>query len=1114
MIYNDRPPIQDSEPYSPEQEGEEQEVPWTSDEEDEEQEALWWEPTAPPPHRLYWRERFPVERFRLEVSRQALDQLRSKHISQPDSQAYPWRLGLNPGTGLPAFLRTWLSGPLDEDEAEARRKAQGLLTETIHSQTIFGIQMDAGLSEEFVPGPVIKLGSQEGGQHTRDVRHFTWRQVRNGVPVIGGSVRVHGVVGDKRVAVTSSYFPIPSWRSFAPCISQDLAKWRALQAVIRAIPAGERRPFLAGLIQQFLALGNSERLSHFVALLLALMDDTPGRWLIALADWLLQRAPTLTPLVTVLLLLIWQLLGLEKEAASAEIVPIGGSDQAILPFDGSYHLISRVRILPPDGDAWYVDVDMESGEVLGEPWQAVVRAPTYYKNSGEAADEMPTGDATTVNAGELARYLDWTDASTGVSASSQPSLTARSVSIETTTVAAHAQRLYRYLRDTCGVAESQLQGYTYTDENGNPQTQSPGLRTYVNSTTATGFSYDEHLHPKRVRFQRDDGSGIPEGDQMVYAPARDPEVVMHELTHGFLWLLNPDPWDTPPTLGPFGRALQEGYAMYLSRSVAAADDSSEAQQPWARAAYPPQHANGSENWGDRWLFARAKKEEGADLLPAPNTYPVGKYSPQSIQVYDVGMVWARALWDLRQLLGPELTDRLVIQAYPYLHGYIANFELAAEGLLQADIQLTTVNLANGTQPIWAGRGIAAGQGVHGFAQASDGTLIAACDAGILRSTNQGASWTLERENLSPRGTLTGVVAVASDGNVLYAAAQLPPNSAAGVNTQWDPGVFQRDISTSGSRWQAIPGWPDDATPLSLLVVASGVLMIGSSRGVYTWNRSTGTWVFPTSDSRFNALNLAVVTAASGAQRVRACSPTDLYQYRWQGPPTSLTTEWTPAPANLFGSDQTVRLTAAAVRQQDELFVGSLNGLWRVALNWDTNRISRISTSVLALAANGSRLYLATPDEVLMTDDGTQFTSLSLPGNGVTVISLLATGTYLLAGTLADGIWRHDGHSWAQVYTPPGLDSIEIKAGGKALLSFTQPADHPGCRINLPEAAGVTLKAVAQPGFPLRLIEPNANGTYPLTRGTGILLLENTRAAADVTLHVTISADGSSVNLSV
>ncbi len=751
--------------------------------------ALLWArvPIAPPVEilsgGLYWQEPFPVKPEQLVESRQALRDLREIY-DDPDNanqrRTYPWRLGFLPATGLPALLRIRLATQPDNENPEW----ENLLNDS-QIRAIWGLSKDAFESwNQFQPGPVIRFDNNQ--DDTPTAYHFTYQQFYKGFRVLGGSLRIHGVQGDNRAAITSSYLPIPADYPFGsngtgdeepltPRINEESAKQIAVTAVIQTQPVQDAVPVLVMAINKALLQNDQETLTEALGKIREQTDGAFGRWIITADMWLLQQPGLINLVGRLLVPLVLLLAGARKTVVDVKIVPVNGNKLAITAFAAAYRLISRLRVHVPGYDPWYVLVDRKSGQVLGQPLSAVAGTPNYYQNSDEAipketpdgdVKKTPTGDANNINLSNLQKCV----------ANLPNDIQSANVSEEITNIAVHANHLLDHLINVCGVQDTQLQGYTH-----NGTTYPKGLEVQVDQNSATGFIYDDDTNPKLIRFQKDSGGGISVGENTIFAPALDPEVVRHEFAHGYSWLLNADPWDTPETLGPFSRALQEGYAMYLARSIAVNQDEEKVEDGkiWARAAYR------EDNWHNRWQLDRTDSQVGSDLLPAPNVYPGGSFQAGDLSNYDVGMIWARALWDLRRVLGDgNQADKLVVQTMPYLHGYIANFELAAEAILDVDIKMMeSLNLANGSQPIWAGRGIAAGQGVHGFAQASDDAdtddssddktfIIAATDAGIFFSTDNGDTWGPDDDSFdaaSASARLTGVVAVAGHGNTLYAA---------------------------------------------------------------------------------------------------------------------------------------------------------------------------------------------------------------------------------------------------------------------------------------------------------------------------------------------------------
>lgn len=1055
---------------------------------------LRWEPPVRRPAGLPERDRFPVDPERRRRSARALYDLRQEHQKRDDG-SFPWRAKLLTATALPATLRTWTDVRFDLDDDRGQEMAQTLFSTGLRSGALFGEVKADRFAEEFVATPIIKVGASRKSGDDSVMRHFGWRQIYRGLPVLGGSGRVHEVTGDRRICLTSSYFPVEDAPpNLEASIGAVECVWIALFCLLETgavdpetVPAtmlprffqerrwNEAADFLRFLEWQRAGLGGGELSGRLWEALAEWHErgegnDAAAEALARVRDWLREHPDSME--------------------AGAEVVPIQGSELAIVPWAGQYVLARRVEVRLPRQFPWYVDIDVNAGEVLGAPWQAVIGAPAYVTTSAEAAAEQATGDAANIDTGRLAAYVEMWDGNQPVPMGPGVKLPSN-LSDDTpdaATVVVHGQRLLVHLQDRCG---AQLPA------------PNPKVRVFANSQESTGFSYGPGA--RIITFERDAGAHIAVAGKTVFFPGRDPEVVMHEFAHAFLWLLNDDPWDTASNLTPFGRALQEGYAMYLSRSLADQDGDNQ-DQHWARGAYRPQNASGTTNWGDRWRLDRSAKVVGADLLPAPNVYPAGEYSSEiTLEDYDVGMVWARALWDLRTVVGPSMADRLAVRAYPYLHGWLTSFELAAEAFINADAQVSELDLTNGTQPLWAGRGIAAGQGVYGFAQAQNALLIAAGDAGILRSVDGGASWALEVNNLAGGGTLTGVVAVAADDNHLYTIAELPPPQAVGSDRQWNPGVYWRDLDQANGLWQEVPNWPNDITPLCLARAGAGQMLVGSNRGVYALvrdatNHHTLTSPQNTADAKFPALHLAVF-AENNDLRVQAAAPNRLHEsvLDSQGAPDSI---WVPSSNSLFDGGEKTRIAAFAA-QGTRLIAGvippsatlALRTLWELNPAW-TNRtaIGNLVDPPLALAVNANRLWVATATNVFEQVGSGALVGLGLPITGAQILSLAATATHLLAGTLAHGIWRRPlaGGAWDPLpaYAPPQPVTVTVPAEGGALFSFLLGAANPAFTIEPLPGSPVQVGAVFQVGFPPGNVRPGADNAYNLQAGAVVVVLHN------------------------
>jgi len=1025
------------------------------------------------PRRLsHGHESFPIDPQRLGISRRALAELAQGY---PDAEGtYPWRLLFHPGTGLPAFVRLRLHHPLSDndaalDNAAALLRGQWEQSYTGFTAALFGAsdEFDRSFGEE---GEVIVLpGGGELGKPA--MRHFAWTQRFAGLPVVGGSLRLHEGVRDSRVAVTSSFFPVAD----APPAEQPWEPWalelRIRQAMLAQADDQKRTASLWELLRAWLQsplAGDWESLAALLgtepagpeaisAFLVGLMADQADadrvRWLLEA----LRRDP-MAP--------VGIIAALPDDAIDLKPVPIRGSERAVLPFDGEYRLIRRYQVHLPDGDLWYADVDVHSGEVLGGLWQAAAAAP-YFRTAGEALAGTPGGDDGHLGNADRAELTDFL--------AHADDLLAPAATPAQRTAAVHALAAYRYLIGR-GISSERLQGYTRPDGT----RESPGLRVTMGANQSTQFQWGAG-DPKTVRLQTANTNA--EGKPIV-APANDPEVVLHEFFHAFLWLLDPEPWDLPATINPIGRALQEGYAFYLARSLAAQAGSSEVEQPWARGAYRPS------SWGNRWALARADQQPGADFLPAPNVYPAGLFQTTPDNrvplYYDIGMVWARALWDLRQMVGAAHTDSLILRAYPYLHGYIAGFELAAEALIEVDRQeQEQIDLGDGTLPIWAQRGIVAGQGIVAFAEAG-GVLIAGSDAGILRYNGQ--SWQLETGNRADGNTLRGIVALAAAGSDFYAAAHLPGPTAGG-GREWTPGIYRRPAN--GGVWQALGNWAvqtGNATPLALWPLGGGGLLVASTRGVFRHTGAAGgSWQI-----HGGSTGMAMHSLVAASWGRRGCDATELFEQSGGG-------NWLPT-IGAFGGATTERLLRLAV-VNDRVFVATLSSLYELMLNRSTVKVDGISGPVLALAGRGGTLYAATNTDLFrLTLNGPAGNAQAIPGPTAALVIALhvaADGT-LWAGTQAHGIWRLRNGAWSQAYTPPAPSLPHLQSHRRALLRLYQPQANAQTAITVAGSGALQVLAVGQPGLPLRRVEPDNAGRYNLQAGEVLVLVASGGQAVAIT----------------
>jgi hypothetical protein len=617
----------------------------------------------PPPPASYWHSTALQEDRHFDADARnrsvAFQRKYLEEFRQLERAPYPPHLVVMPHTGLPALLNDYLPDfALAEDRDKLGELVQQWLAQESLDLALFGVSPD----QLFQPaGPesrrrleyrgALQLGFPEVGDKAqsrsdsvqqRDTLHFHYQQFYAGKwPVYGGRVVVHCGFGDPRVSVSSSYFPLREDKPFDPRLTDVEARDIAMQVLRRYV--GDR----------------------------------------------FKKKPIIA------------------------MVPYAGSAQFITAYRDHFCLAYRFEVTNELGDeAWRVFVDAESGLVLGPPEQLTAQARAYYFGSSAAARQLKQTFDPSLTLAQLKTGLDPYCSSletvvgtvldlTGFQ--DPPKLPPPVDEFEAANIAFHAWRTLAHFMTACGVASLQLEAYGYAyevwEEAGLMEekvtktgTLSRPLRLVVGKADGDvlqmGFVSAEEINPKTIIFQtatepptfRVDGN-------LVHNPSLDPEVIAHELAHAIMWLVHRAPFVENGSSVPFRQALLEGYATYFARSLAARLANDAQDNPtalWAGSAY---RAN---DWQDRWGFARATQIVGADALADPNLYPAS--ATTGVGVYDLSMVLARALWDIRKLIpdnawgglsGPDLADRLALEGYTRCHGWITNFQIAAEGVLDS-----------------------------------------------------------------------------------------------------------------------------------------------------------------------------------------------------------------------------------------------------------------------------------------------------------------------------------------------------------------------------------------------------------------------------------------------
>ncbi len=696
------------------------------------------------------------------------------------------------------------------------------------------------------------------------------------------------------------------------------------------------------------------------------------------------------------------------------------SPRCLVPYrtdERAYHLAYEVRLTEPDfGGTWSVFVEAVDGQVLDLPRLLTHFAPVYKSSAEIVAGDPPSlvlasntnpsnafMDVEKFSAIPASRVVDWSSNTVG------------GADFEAIQVGFHAQRVYKALRDA-GVADADM--------------QTPAKRLLAVVSTrgknppALEMGFDPGRTPPTITFQRDSDHGLDSFNKKVFNPAHDPEVIYHEVFHGLSWMLNPDPFENLIGTAPFARALAEGVAIYFARSIAQ-QHTQDAEAGWAIAAYP------SANWSTQWALERNQSVLGSDFLPFANLYPDASVKTGSeLDIYDVGMIWARTLWDLRRLLVPREVDVLALRSFLAARGWVTSFEALAEAVLYE---------LNSDPPLQAAvtrllqtRGIIAAANVRAL-YADGAVVLAGGDNEGLASADGGATWQAL--------LLPGVVDLAATATHLVALTE--------------EGVYQCPSGTV-QPWTRLGGLAPPGLagstlgrPLSLAATSTGDLYLGTGAGIYSTPANSPLQWTPVPMTAANLLNglplaMTLVRPAGGGESHLVAAG---FRAVWVRPlPINPAADW----KQIELSDRSRDLVVCIASRDAAIYAGTCrSGIWQGTPN-ASGSFKPLQIATPADLGNGAVLCLAVrlqPAFALVAgttaglfagapSNAGAWTWQAVPGlpAGAFPRALAAQTGALFVGTAHHGLWRQDAAgTWSPVV---GLQALVAQP---AIIDLLQSA---------------------------------------------------------------------------
>lgn len=218
--------------------------------------------------------------------------------------------------------------------------------------------------------------------------------------------------------------------------------------------------------------------------------------------------------------------------------------------------------------------------------------------------------------------------------------------------------------------------------------------------------------PSGVLYLRPGSQSSNIDDQML-----DCEVLYHEYAHAVLHQVRRQIVENCGAgfmQANFRPAVNEGLAFYFAAALAdRLSPGRDAGKRWGEYAYD------TEKWElqEPWFLEHSgdgKQQEGWDYLPDPESFPsTGDPFPGTDHIHLCGMILARALWDVRSILGPE-TDPAVLRAASMLGGIPDGLLPPAEAFQQRVRELHPDAYEKALRLLWFGRGIVADAPVNAF----------------------------------------------------------------------------------------------------------------------------------------------------------------------------------------------------------------------------------------------------------------------------------------------------------------------------------------------------------------------------------------------------------------
>jgi len=723
----------------------------------------------------------------------------------------------------------------------------------------------------------------------------------------------------------------------------------------------------------------------------------------------------------------------------------------------------------PRSRSWEVHVDAENGQVLAAADATVgatIRACVHLNNAQALDDKTEVRDLNgDISTGKLADAPHFKMEGKAFKEPSQPGDDCQSV--ELTDDGFRSANVYYHLYHALQKFVNKIAKNAWSAAPAVPTMPGEKENDKVSVNMLLGEG-DGRYDPVTCSISFGHGLSSPSGEDQepfVKDPARDCEVIYHEYTHAALHVVQPDLFHFPKKLPYlFMDAINEGVAFYFGCTLSERPHPEQSDtadtQPycWGEFSY------GASVWaGFRDLQREdlTKQEPEYDYLPAYGVFPCyagGCKDPvkDGKEYYALGMLWARALWDVRRALGYDIADAIILRGLSLAGGVQSELETPAEAIIHTDGEYT-----NGGPPhesalrlIFCSRGIMADAPIHDLIEielgeegekktyvlaATENTSGNNAQPGCMFSDDRGDHWyTLGTSDPAEDGPAEVVALAAAKVSetkaIIWAASEhrvKVEDEDDGDNVISTARVYRYDLEVdssggginTGDPWQKLKDLPDKKVNVLSLAAAkkpNGTadecwLFAGTEKGLYKYD---GHWdSVPSVPLRRQVFDLAITTVktVNDESALRLLVATHHYLYVLDL--TSL------ARDSELKADYV--LTVAAGDGQGHIWAGTaFEGIYHFDPNngeWEQDSTID-SRPVHCLLVKQGVSYAGTNDGVYRRVEGEGWEPFNDTSHqnaeaieATSVVALSRAKDRLLAGTAQRGLWgRESANEWVRL----------------------------------------------------------------------------------------------------